>query len=1736
MNFASAKRRTANRFAAEDHTVNEDDERQQAEEALAAGGARSEQDDTYAEIMSAILATARRAEIERHNERNSANNHHHHHLLVDPSPGPHPDVDVEDRSPPPEAAPTNRTLVDAKFNRLLTEVTEIRDQIGGRLETINRRLTQTSQLFLAHQDYGQRSTKAGDLLLVGVPYRSGEDLRECFVRLARRLGFAESEIPMVHLKRLAGPAPLSGGTGTGPSSSSAKRTMGHHPTNRPQPTQYSPAVLDNLPQRMAAAVMPTPSPPTTASGPVHVQFVFRNARNEFYRRYLDGGASKTLCLRDIGYEGAGRLFVNEDLTRCNVSLKAEAMRLKRDGKIKSVFTVNGQIYVKRTVDHRPELVTSSVDLLLLDDTKMKANKDCYPRVLEHIISTQSPQVLCRDYKEILGTLDVFSTDPDESVRLYLACWLHKYCASWFDRDQDQQSIFSKAFPEKILQIIVRYLTDEPNVRAATFESLTFLIEKGYLDRATTIKLNIVEELVSKPINESFMDMCTNYIHLMVKIAPLVGSAKTQELLYSRFVKMCTCKINFVRKECATAFPVMCEVLGNEVFEKNLLHIFMKLCEDEIWTVRKACAEVMPFIALLCTLEKRRKVLVPAYKKFMFDSSQWVIKAALKNLGRFLATFAQLQILGLAYNNSLELSITNAADEAFQELMANSRQLTYGSSQPAPSVLLKNFECYEKRFKESIQRHALLSLVKSDDEPWKSPRTEDRINIEAYLSSVVFVEQHPSQRQSTGSTSDDGGGISKLADFYYVRHKSLSSSSSIASTSPTPSPLFRANQTYDEKNPLNRFLRYCSPLKNNFENAFSNPSGGDGGEQGGGSDAFDNHGHWDSEDDNFGTKLPDLSLGDGGGGGSGADGYGGGLLGDGAAGTSGVIFDGDNPKHVAEAAAAGSGGLDFIMESSEEDENTIDEYFNSHQFWYISPGLALDLEFIDSDGGDGNGGKDASNNNQPAGGGDQADDGDDKKTTEAVTVLEDDSRNNNLLLQGSSVPATASSSHSAGTPVPSGNESSASSAMAVEDSENQNDSDSSYGSINNNESDNKLIYMYEDLLPPSQAASGASAVAAGTTGGSSGGAVITATSASASSTSTTGGGAAAAATTTVERIRAAEQLRTQIRWENEEVEWNLLEDFLHMKNVNKELCLDCAYNFPAVVLTFGEKFWPILSRYFFDLCADVQQPVRRTMAASISKVALIIGREQATRDLVSLYTEFLLDSDDIKFEVVRTLAEFLKVIDSCEHETLMNHLGMCLQPPLQMMNWRFRELAGQQIAELARMHTKIRKENCLLFLTGLSLRLMLDKYDSVRKAGIDAFVECSHEFQQNDKVFEFFNKHFAFYNEWRRRQTYVIAAGKMLETDGVEVKLFRKHVFNNVLKLASDVVPNVRIQVAKCLKEIIVPHANFADDPLVESAMEKLRHDVDCDVRGHIDGYQSMEEEMAAAAAATDDGGGGSSSSRASATSSAGTAEAGGGIISSAGGETEHTSPSSSCFSMPVSSPLSYAEVTSGYLGSPISSLLLDDGLGSLLTKLKHDKGSESEQQQHHDERRMGGGDPEEVELTSSGHHHHYHHLHHRQQQQQQADEEDECGEEAIEQPTSSMSTDDDAAYCSEMESSTAASTPSATLPTRATTTTSIPLEQQQGHGDTTTDDTETPVHETEQNRSNNNQVGPATGGNALEATPPMLVNGENTVAPSTDSTDRQVTASTVPSSIPTSTTTTVPRVRDYFRRRSKGKK
>lgn len=190
---------------------------------------------------------------------------------------------------------------------------------------------------------------------------------------------------------------------------------------------------------------------------------------------------------------------------------------------------------------------------------------------------------------------------------------------------------------------------------------------------------------------------------------------------------------------------------------------------------------------------------------------------------------------------------------------------------------------------------------------------------------------------------------------------------------------------------------------------------------------------------------------------------------------------------------------------------------------------------------------------------------------------------------------------------------------------------------------------------------------------------------------------------------------------DEVEWNLIEDFVYMKDIDNTLCFKCAYNFPGVMLTLGRKFWPLLHQHFLSLCNDLQSNVRvrKTMAKSIYQIALIIGSEQATKDLVAPFVEFFKDIDEIKIEVVKQVSNFIKIIDSSKHELIVNQLEMCWLPTINVVNWRLREEIGIQIVELNKFVQRIQKENCVLYLTGLALKLMMDKYDCVRKVGIDA---------------------------------------------------------------------------------------------------------------------------------------------------------------------------------------------------------------------------------------------------------------------------------------------------------------------------------------------------------------------------------------------------------------------------------
>lgn len=94
-----------------------------------------------------------------------------------------------------------------------------------------------------------------------------------------------------------------------------------------------------------------------------------------------------------------------------------------------------------------------------------------------------------------------------------------------------------------------------------------------------------------------------------------------------------------------------------------LPIFKLLCEDSVWGVRKSAAKSLPKIALICSLERRRDTLAPMAFNLLNDTSRFVSGSAFKNLGQFIATFAQPCVIELEYGSSGKLYIKSKASDA-----------------------------------------------------------------------------------------------------------------------------------------------------------------------------------------------------------------------------------------------------------------------------------------------------------------------------------------------------------------------------------------------------------------------------------------------------------------------------------------------------------------------------------------------------------------------------------------------------------------------------------------------------------------------------------------------------------------------------------------------------------------------------------------------------------------------------------------------------------------------------------------------------------------------------------------------------------------------------------------------------------------------------------------------------------------------------------------------------------------
>ncbi|XP_067163781.1 serine/threonine-protein phosphatase 4 regulatory subunit 1-like isoform X3 [Apteryx mantelli] len=260
---------------------------------------------------------------------------------------------------------------------------------------------------------------------------------------------------------------------------------------------------------------------------------------------------------------------------------------------------------------------------------------------------------------------------------------------------------------------------------------------------------------------------------------------------------------------------------------------------------------------------------------------------------------------------------------------------------------------------------------------------------------------------------------------------------------------------------------------------------------------------------------------------------------------------------------------------------------------------------------------------------------------------------------------------------------------------------------------------------------------------------------------------------------------------------LLDQYLSMtdparaQTVDTEIAKHCAYSLPGVALTLGRQNWHCLKDTYETLASDVQWKVRRTLAFSIHELAVILGDQLTAADLVPIFNGFLKDLDEVRIGVLKHLYDFLKLLHADKRREYLYQLQEFVVTD-NSRNWRFRyELAEQLILILELYNPN-------------------DVYDYLRHI---ALTLCS------DKVSEV---------RWISFKLAVV------QEECMPVDQFVEHLLPSLLSLASDPVPNVRVLLAKALRQTLLEKAYFKSvgNPHLEAAEETvlaLQSDRDQDV-------------------------------------------------------------------------------------------------------------------------------------------------------------------------------------------------------------------------------------------------------------------------------------------------------------------
>jgi len=281
--------------------------------------------------------------------------------------------------------------------------------------------------------------------------------------------------------------------------------------------------------------------------------------------------------------------------------------------------------------------------------------------------------------------------------------------------------------------------------------------------------------------------------------------------------------------------------------------------------------------------------------------------------------------------------------------------------------------------------------------------------------------------------------------------------------------------------------------------------------------------------------------------------------------------------------------------------------------------------------------------------------------------------------------------------------------------------------------------------------------------------------------------------------------------------------LKSAEADTESCNHCAYNFPAVVLTVGKERWDELRESYMLLLKKTFKS-RKTLACSLHEIAKILGTEIVERDLLQAFELFHKDIDDIREGVLKHFADFLSVMSEKKRE---EHLATLWEISSEMdANWRFRLLLAEQLIQIMDLY---KPDTVSEQIIPLAFQLCDDKMNDVRYEAIKSvphlmkfMKEKGNKQQYQDTLKKTIC--LAENRTYARRQLYVELCRHALTFEVLDNETFEKELLPSLLKFTKDPVKNVRLPLAKIIKDLLLPHEYFGNHAAIKQACQQLRDD------------------------------------------------------------------------------------------------------------------------------------------------------------------------------------------------------------------------------------------------------------------------------------------------------------------------